>query len=447
MEHALRALRQLSAGLGNEASVLKAASLVPAEGWQMAEADAASAAVRQFSDSEEEEETDARGQVMKLSELYTWGRASNYQLGYGVSGNEQQIPKLVQLPIGKQVVRQPQSVHTRSCKWLKLILQSNLMLWRDHERLERSQISRKMLCHKRKCAEVLILWALSQHCCYFLWTCLHLGFCRCQQSIGPWAIQTGSSRSRSGGTYSIATIRTGKAPCYKGCHRTESHTGNDSCWEALGLGLQWKRSTRTWDSWRDRIGSANSFEGRKISLNASSALAAGCQTPKWNVGSDLNHHSALQIVWLMYIMFWSIASSRYVQATPWQKQKVTDIAAGAMHSLCIAGLCWQATSFWVVACTMEFFNEILQVIDTVQSWIDCGLSMFITFPQIKCPDSRLPDHNAHTLWWRRVTQVNPGKYLHGAAMLMVLWASELHQLDLLMLHSHSVCLISNRQPS
>lgn len=116
MEHALRALRQLSAGLGNEASVLKAASLVPAEGWQMAEADAASAAVRQFSDSEEEEETDARGQVMKLSELYTWGRASNYQLGYGVSGNEQQIPKLVQLPIGKQVVRQPQSVHTRSCK-------------------------------------------------------------------------------------------------------------------------------------------------------------------------------------------------------------------------------------------------------------------------------------------------------------------------------------------
>ena len=107
MEHALRALRQLSAGLGNEAWVFKAASLVPA-GWE--ETTASAELVRQGSDSESEEEIlDIQQPSVKLSELYTWGRATNYQLGYGVSGNEQQIPKLVQLPIGKQVMHGAQN--------------------------------------------------------------------------------------------------------------------------------------------------------------------------------------------------------------------------------------------------------------------------------------------------------------------------------------------------
>lgn len=104
MEHALRALRQLSAGVGNEAWVFKAASLVPA-GWEETTTSTSAELVRQGSDSESEEEIlDIQQQSVKLSELYTWGRATNYQLGYGVSGNEQQIPKLVQLPIGKQVM-------------------------------------------------------------------------------------------------------------------------------------------------------------------------------------------------------------------------------------------------------------------------------------------------------------------------------------------------------
>lgn len=75
MEQALKALRQLSAGL-SEAAVWKAAALVP-----------------RGDDIEGEE----------FSELYTWGRGNNYQLGYGVSGNEQQIPKLVQLPVKQHV--------------------------------------------------------------------------------------------------------------------------------------------------------------------------------------------------------------------------------------------------------------------------------------------------------------------------------------------------------
>eukprot|EP00438_Fugacium_kawagutii_P025801 Skav200479 [mRNA] locus=scaffold450:40078:44182:+ [translate_table: standard] len=114
MEQGLRALRQLSAGLGNEAAVFKAASLVPADSWEVSPQGAqapqaqcrgspsGSPLVRQGSDSESEDETDTK-EAVQLSELYTWGRATNYQLGYGVSGNEQQIPKLVQLPTGRQV--------------------------------------------------------------------------------------------------------------------------------------------------------------------------------------------------------------------------------------------------------------------------------------------------------------------------------------------------------
>ncbi|CAJ1347668.1 unnamed protein product [Effrenium voratum] len=79
MEQALRALRQLSAGLTTEAAVWKAAALVPADA---PDADA--------------------GADGERGELYTWGRATNYQLGYGAK-NEQQIPRLVQVPLGKQV--------------------------------------------------------------------------------------------------------------------------------------------------------------------------------------------------------------------------------------------------------------------------------------------------------------------------------------------------------
>ena len=64
--------------------------------------------MRQLSDSESDEELQDAGEAQKLSELYTWGRATNYQLGYGVSGNEQQIPKLVQLPTGAQVMSETQ---------------------------------------------------------------------------------------------------------------------------------------------------------------------------------------------------------------------------------------------------------------------------------------------------------------------------------------------------
>ncbi|CAK9117782.1 unnamed protein product [Durusdinium trenchii] len=102
MEQGLRALRQLSAGLSNEAAVLKAASLVPVEPDEPQERCGKN--MRQLSDSESDEELQDAGEAQKLSELYTWGRATNYQLGYGVSGNEQQIPKLVQLPTGAQVM-------------------------------------------------------------------------------------------------------------------------------------------------------------------------------------------------------------------------------------------------------------------------------------------------------------------------------------------------------
>lgn len=116
MEQGLRALRQLSAGLGNEAAVFKAASLVPADSWEASPRQApgrgspsGSPLARQGSDSESEDE-DTKESAVQLSELYTWGRATNYQLGYGVSGNEQQIPKLVQLPIGRQVTSPAQTV-------------------------------------------------------------------------------------------------------------------------------------------------------------------------------------------------------------------------------------------------------------------------------------------------------------------------------------------------
>lgn len=115
MEQGLRALRQLSAGLGNEAAVFKAASLVPADSWESPQGQApqgrspSGSPLRQGSDSESEDDSDTK-EAVQLSELYTWGRATNYQLGYGVSGNEQQIPKLVQLPIGRQVTSPAQTV-------------------------------------------------------------------------------------------------------------------------------------------------------------------------------------------------------------------------------------------------------------------------------------------------------------------------------------------------
>eukprot|EP00439_Symbiodinium_sp_Y106_P053163 s910_g7.t1 len=98
MEKALRSLRQLSAGLGTEPAVFQAAAGVPALGDVGMEAKSCK---EEGSDSESEVEFEPVD-PNEQSELYTWGRATNYQLGYG-AGTEQQIPKLVQLPSAKLV--------------------------------------------------------------------------------------------------------------------------------------------------------------------------------------------------------------------------------------------------------------------------------------------------------------------------------------------------------
>ncbi|CAE7657162.1 RCBTB2 [Symbiodinium sp. CCMP2592] len=98
MEKALRSLRQLSAGLGTEPAVFQAAARVPALDDVGMEAKSCK---EEGSDSESEAEFEPVD-PNEQSELYTWGRATNYQLGYG-AGTEQQIPKLVQLPSAKLV--------------------------------------------------------------------------------------------------------------------------------------------------------------------------------------------------------------------------------------------------------------------------------------------------------------------------------------------------------
>ena len=60
--------------------------------------------------------------------------------------------------------------------------------------------------------EVLVVRAFPQHSCHFVWKCLHLGFRWCQRSFGSGTSQTWSTRSRCGGTHSIATVWTGEAP-------------------------------------------------------------------------------------------------------------------------------------------------------------------------------------------------------------------------------------------
>ena len=114
--------------------------------------------------------------------------------------------------------------------------------------------------------EVLVVRAFPQHSCHFVWKCLHLGFRWCQRSFGSGTSQTWSTRSRCGGTHSIATVWTGEAPRHQGRYRSQPYPGHDCCREAVGLGLKWTRSTRTWDPWWYRSASANSFEGTMMSL-------------------------------------------------------------------------------------------------------------------------------------------------------------------------------------
>lgn len=233
MEQALRALRQLSAGLGNEAWVFKAASLVPA-GWE--ETTSASAElVRQGSDSESEEEIlDMQQESVKLSELYTWGRATNYQLGYGVSGNEQQIPKLVQLPIGKQVMY--------------------LSCGRFHSTAVTS------------CGSV------------FTW-----GFAGASGRLG---LEQAKREARE-----AAVVEPTPLPQFgPGRHHATK--------VATGL-------------------------NHTLAMTAAGKLLVWGSNERGQLGHGTGDTAVLQ--------------PTVLKAAPWQKQKVTDIATGAMHSLCIAG--------------------------------------------------------------------------------------------------------------
>jgi len=107
MEAALRALRQLSAGFGSEAAVFQAASLVT-DGPEKGAAEYSSAGVRVIEEHEAESDSEVEDNVEafapeEVTEVFTWGRASNYQLGFGSTGDEQQIPRLVEFPLRKKV--------------------------------------------------------------------------------------------------------------------------------------------------------------------------------------------------------------------------------------------------------------------------------------------------------------------------------------------------------
>lgn len=125
MEAALRALRRLSAGTGDEATAFRTAARVPVESAAFALAAAqAEAEARQqkvldeeAAGSGDEEQSpadgdgaappaeptqvsqfDVRGDGARVVELYTWGRTSNYQLGFGTHQQEVTVPRCVQLP-------------------------------------------------------------------------------------------------------------------------------------------------------------------------------------------------------------------------------------------------------------------------------------------------------------------------------------------------------------
>lgn len=116
MEGALRALRRLSVGSGDEGAAFRAAGRVPAAA---ANAVATAALVEKTSacgseESDEEAglapilpsadvsglEATGRSGTDSIVELYTWGRSTSYQLGFGCSGEEQVVPRLTPLPKG-----------------------------------------------------------------------------------------------------------------------------------------------------------------------------------------------------------------------------------------------------------------------------------------------------------------------------------------------------------
>mmetsp|Transcript_15998 Transcript_15998/g.28506 ORF Transcript_15998/g.28506 Transcript_15998/m.28506 type:complete len:1118 (+) Transcript_15998:208-3561(+) len=118
MENALGALRLLVTGKGSEGEVFRCASLVRHAGsktWhlsckQVQDADEIDVSI----DSEKEDgELDQSEDVLEdavqagsgsadldveeVSELYTWGQAANYQLGFGMLGHMQPLPRCVPL--------------------------------------------------------------------------------------------------------------------------------------------------------------------------------------------------------------------------------------------------------------------------------------------------------------------------------------------------------------
>jgi len=87
MESALRSLRRfVAAGGGDEGVVFRAAAVVPR---------ATQKAV--IAEGEAGDELDHDG--VTATELYTWGQATNYQLGFTVLGDGQLLPRFVSLPL------------------------------------------------------------------------------------------------------------------------------------------------------------------------------------------------------------------------------------------------------------------------------------------------------------------------------------------------------------
>lgn len=133
MQTALAALRGLAAGTCDEAAVFQEAAAVPLQAVnetdekQVSKKDhhAGCPAVNDTDldvhadaesnmDESDTEDLDKQPQVLRsssagkdecegISELYTWGRSKNYQLGFGAIAEEQPIPRLVQLQVKTNV--------------------------------------------------------------------------------------------------------------------------------------------------------------------------------------------------------------------------------------------------------------------------------------------------------------------------------------------------------
>lgn len=98
MENALRSLRRLSEGTGDEGAAFKAAAGVA---LALAQADLPDIdACSDVDPQEGQEQVAPATDGAEVVELYSWGRSSTYQLGFGIAGQEQPVPRIAQFPGG-----------------------------------------------------------------------------------------------------------------------------------------------------------------------------------------------------------------------------------------------------------------------------------------------------------------------------------------------------------